>query len=127
LSDARIGLVVGLLMALTLAAFVFGPWVKMQLGIRPDVEISLVSAAKKDTVLFVTYRAHNKGDTGPVGLARIVRYGTQQWERRTLVMSFKAGETLEKTDEFRGVPGHLSAGAFDIELSTEPRWVPFRW
>ena len=124
---ARLGLVAALVAALMLAALVFGPWVKMRLLGGPDVEMSLTSTAKEETVLFVTYKAHNKGSGGPVELLCTIKYGSKAATKRTLIVSFEADGTLERTERFLGVPGHLPGGAFDVILEAKPRWIPFRW
>jgi len=127
LNVARLGLVAALVAALALAALVFGPWVKMRLLGGPDVEMSLTSTAKEEAVLFVTYKAHNKGSGGPVELVCTIEYSSMSATKRTLIVSFEAGGTLERTEQFLAVPRYLPGSAFDVVLEAKPRWIPFRW
>lgn len=124
---ARLGLIAGLVMSLVLGALVFGPWIKMKVGMKAEVEMELVSMVQEGTSVFVTYRAHNSGDTGPVELIRTVRYNNQQWQAKTLVLSFAGGSEMERKDVFVGIPPQIPVSSLDVELSARPRWIPFRW
>ena len=114
------------ILVLALAIWAVGPWVKIQVGVTPQVEMAVVEIQKNEDRLLLTYEAYNGGHSGPVDLVRTVRYRQSMWEKNTLVMPLEAGETLLRQDEFR-VPNEALVEEFEITLAAEQRWLPFKW